>query len=89
MSKQYWNRTYEYQRILEILEDYWLTEADEDVVVVELHFKKADGQTQHKQIVWLNPNIPRKYGTEIKDISAKELLEMELPDPDEIFKDFE
>ena len=43
--------TYEYKRILEILEDYWLSEPEEDRVVVELHFYKGN-EKQHKMIRW-------------------------------------
>ena len=53
--KQYWKDTYEYQRILEILDDYWLSEPDEEKVVVEMRFRKGDGQTQEKYIEWWNP----------------------------------
>lgn len=51
---KYWENEYQYQRILQILEDYWLSEKDEVFVRVDMHFEKADGQTQDKRIVWNN-----------------------------------
>ena len=48
----------QYQRILEILEDYWLTEPEEEVVAVCMYFRKHDGQQQQKCIRWRNPKYP-------------------------------
>ncbi len=45
----------EYERILEILYEYWLSEPDELVVRVRMDFLKADGQCQKKEIWWNNP----------------------------------
>lgn len=53
-----WKESYEYKRIQEILEDYWLSEPEELKVRVRLDFIKANGETQSKCIVWRNPNIP-------------------------------
>ena len=50
-----WKNSIEYQRILEILHDYWLSEPDEKLVTVSMYFEHADGQTQEKQITWRNP----------------------------------
>ena len=55
--KQYWKNEYEYKRVLEILEDYWLTEKDEAYVRIQLDFAHRDGQTQGKCIRWYNPNL--------------------------------
>lgn len=56
-SKKFWKDAHEYQRILEILNDYWLTEKDELRVCVTLEFEHADGSTQEKRITWVNPNF--------------------------------
>lgn len=78
--KYYWNKCYEYQRILEILKDYWLTEKDEFRVRVSMDFIKADGQTQSKDIRWENPNYTSSNheessgSIELKPISASDLL---------------
>ena len=56
--KKHWDKTYQYLRILEILEDYWLNVKDEEYVAVCMYFKKHDGQQQVKQIRWRNPNYP-------------------------------
>lgn len=55
--KKYWKNTYEYRRILEILDDYWLTEPEEKEVSVQMHFVKANGETQDKLITWQNPSM--------------------------------
>lgn len=55
--KRYWQKEYEYKRILEILDDYWLTAKDEARVMCEMHFLKSNGEFQKKQITWVNPNL--------------------------------
>ncbi len=52
--KKWWRDTYEYQRILEILDDYWLSERDEAFVQVNMAFIKENGETQVKHIYWKN-----------------------------------
>ena len=52
---KHWKNTYEYKRILEILDDYWLSEPDEDEVVITMEFYKGK-EWQKKQIRWINPN---------------------------------
>ena len=54
--RRWWKDTGQYKRILEILEDYWVTEKDEFRVRVSMDFIKANGETQTKQITWQNPN---------------------------------
>lgn len=49
--KNYWKNTWQYKRILEILEDYWLTEKEEDYVKVNLYFEKGE-ERQSKTIEW-------------------------------------
>lgn len=46
----------QYQRIIEILEDYWINEPTELKVRVSMDFVKANGETQSKSIVWINPD---------------------------------
>lgn len=46
----------EYQRILEILSDYWLEEPEEEQVEVFMRFKHKDGREQEKIVTWKNPN---------------------------------
>ena len=65
MPKKYWTDSYEYKRIQEILNDYWLTEPEEDKVVVKMEFYKGD-QWQGKQITWNNPNRREKENEEIQ-----------------------
>lgn len=55
-----WSKSYEYQRIIEIMDDYWISQPDEKRVTVCMTFVKADGQTQSKRIIWRNPNIKSK-----------------------------
>lgn len=56
MEKSNWKHSVHYQRILEILEFYWLEEPDELRVRVSMDFLKANGEEQHKIINWINPN---------------------------------
>ena len=51
---------------MEILKDYWITELDEKEVVVDMHFLKANGETQNKYILWRNP----KYMESLTDLST-------------------
>lgn len=52
-----WKNSYEYKRILEILDDYWLSEPEEVSVRIEMHFEHADGLKQDKVIEWHNPSL--------------------------------
>lgn len=54
--RKHWKESYEYRRILEILDFYWLSQPNELKVRVSMDFVKADGQTQRKTLIWLNPN---------------------------------
>lgn len=56
--KKYWKNTVQYRRILEILDDYWLTEPEEDLVRIDMHFEKGD-ETQDKHIIWRRPSQER------------------------------
>lgn len=58
--KRHWEDSSAYKRLLEILDDYWLTVEDEQLVEIEMHFEKADGQTQDKKLTWVNPNMEDK-----------------------------
>lgn len=54
--QQKWRNSIQYQRIIEILEDYWLNEPNELKVRVTMDFIKATGEEQHKCITWINPD---------------------------------
>lgn len=51
------NTPYEYDRILEILDDYWISEPNEYAVSVEMRFVKANGEHQVKRLRWHNLDI--------------------------------
>jgi len=73
-NKMPWKDSSQYKRILEILEDYWLSQPDELAAVVSLDFLHADGQRQSKELVWINPNYqyvgPERIGfVSLADIS--------------------
>lgn len=73
-DEKYWDDTYEYHRVLELLHDYWLTEKDEAFVKINMEFRHADGQEQFKCIRWQNPNIDlKKTKQTIKIPSLKKL----------------
>ncbi len=74
--KKYFKDSYEYKRILEILDDYWLTEPDEKSVEVRMHFEHSDGQQQDKFISWENPKRENdKDAGKLKAFDAKTMLE--------------
>ena len=54
-----WGDTWQYERILQILHDYWLANEDELFVKVKMEFVKANGQTQTKCIKWIHPDARR------------------------------
>ena len=84
MARRYWKNEYEYQRILEILDDYWLTEKDEDKVEVVLRFRHKDGSKQEKVIRWENPNIERP-NKGLRIVSLAEILATNYDDDDHDF----
>ena len=51
-KKSNWKQSREYKRILEILDDYWLSQPEEEKVVIEMYFKHQNGEEQHKTILW-------------------------------------
>lgn len=57
MSGKNWKKCSKYQRLMEILDDYWLSEPDEAYVSIDMEFLKSDGQYQRKHIVWWNPDM--------------------------------
>lgn len=57
MSGKNWKKCSKYQRLMEILDDYWLSKPDEAYVSIDMEFLKSDGQYQQKRIVWWNPNM--------------------------------
>lgn len=50
--KKYWDNTWQYRRIMEVLDDYWLTCEDEKKVVIDMYFENDRGETQTKHITW-------------------------------------
>ena len=74
MIKKVWKNEYEYKRILEILNDYWLTEKDEDTVVVKMYFKHKDGRKQMKHIDWHNFD----YTEPIKRNTLSDILDRKI-----------
>ena len=71
-----WEKSREYQRILELLDDYWLSAPDEKKVVVDMKFYGAGEEFQSKHIVWHNPNLKDDNKENIlKSRSAKDIGE--------------
>ena len=60
INRTNWEQSWQYQRILEILEDYWVNCPDEAFVEVDMYFRKVNGEEQLKEITWQNPNFKRK-----------------------------
>lgn len=73
MNRRLRKSSYEYRRILEILSDYWLTEPDEKLVVVDMYFETVSGETQSKRITWRNPRFPScPSSINARDLTGKE-----------------
>ena len=72
-----WRTSSQYQRIMEILADYWLSEPEEQQVTVCMTFRHADGSTQNKRIVWTNPKYSKQ--TSHKKPTIKKLSEVSRP----------
>lgn len=77
-NKMPWKDSPQYKRILEILEDYWLSQPDELAVVVSLDFLHADGQRQSKELVWINPNY-QYVGPERIGLNLVSVADIKLP----------
>ncbi len=58
--KTNWSQTWQYRRILECLDAYWLSCPDEAYVQIGMYFRKANGEEQIKNIVWKNPDYVNK-----------------------------
>ena len=82
MAKKIWKDEYVYKRLLEILDAYWLEEADEAAVNIMLHFRHKDGQTQDKYLTWRNPNMQGGVNWDISHHvrTARQLQEMSIDD---------
>lgn len=65
---KHWDKTFEYRRILEILNDYWLTEPNEDCVKVKMAFIKG-GEFQTKHIIWRREPDKKKLNIEPVELS--------------------
>lgn len=65
MRANKWEDSPQYQRILEILTDYWTSEPDEAYVEVDMKFVHANGEWQSKTICWFNPDM---YPAEIRRV---------------------
>ena len=72
-----WELSKEYQRIQEILEDYWLTEPDEAEVTICMTFRHSDGSVQNKRIIWKNPKLTKKRARKV--VPIKKLSEIRKP----------
>lgn len=73
-SKRERKNTSEYQRILEILDDYWLSEQDEYSVDVDMHFVHGNGEEQFKHIRWINDQLEPRGKTELTLIPLVDIL---------------
>ena len=66
-TKQKRMKSWQYVRIMELLEDYWLTEPDEESIRVDMYFRHKNGQEQWKSIAWDNRE-GRNHGSDIESI---------------------
>lgn len=77
-----WKNEYEYQRVLQILDDYWVTEPDELKVRITMDFIKSNGHAQSKVITWVNPNYTHKSVSPLTSMTAQEIAELEIDEDD-------
>lgn len=69
--------SYEYQKLMDILEDYWLTEPEEEFVRIEAYFRKSNGEEQGKVIEWGSEEYFKKTPKEHhRLLRAKDILKM-------------
>lgn len=68
-----WRNTQEYKRILDILEDYWITEMYEDYVDVKMVFIKG-GEFQTKRVTW--ERNPSKGKLEIEPVNFADVAKI-------------
>lgn len=68
-----WRNTQEYKRILDILEDYWITEMYEDYVDVKIVFIKG-GEFQTKRVTW--ERNPSKGKLEIEPVNFADVAKI-------------
>lgn len=73
MSKKYWINSWEYRRIMQILEDYWLTEEHEDLVDIRMLFIKGN-EYQTKQIRWIRPDTMSEEPTDLNATNLADLM---------------
>lgn len=87
--QQYWKNSYEYQRILEILRDYWLEEKDELKVRVTMDFMRANEETQRKVIGWFNPNYQKYLPEGIPKLTFVSARDLYIKTPEEFWNEWE
>ncbi len=73
MSKKYWINSWEYRRIMQILEDYWLTEEHEDLVDIRMLFIKGN-EYQTKQIRWIRSDTMSEEPTDLNVTNLADLM---------------
>lgn len=73
MSKKYWTGSWQYKRIMQILEDYWLTEEHEDLVDIRMLFIKGK-EYQTKQIRWIRPDTMPEEPTDLNVTNLADVM---------------
>ena len=73
MSKKYWTDSWQYKRIMQILEDYWLTEEHEDLVDIRMLFIKGE-EYQTKQIRWTRPDVIPEDPTDLNVTNLADVM---------------
>ena len=70
---KYWDKSREYKRIMEILDDYWLTEPNEDYVKIKMAFIKGK-EFQTKHITWRRN--PEKGKLKIEPVNCADAMQI-------------
>lgn len=71
--KRYWQNDPVYKRLLEVIDEYWLKNEDEEEVQIDMVFRHKNGMEQRKHLWWRNPDLPHE-DKPIRAVSAKEAL---------------
>lgn len=70
---KYWDKSREYKRIMEILDDYWITEPNEDYVKIKMAFIKGE-EFQTKHITWRRN--PAKGKSKIEPVNCADAMQI-------------
>ena len=69
-KQYYWRDTWEYQRIIRNLDEYWAKQPEEKYITAVIHFEHENGEHTVKEMIWINP----KYRQDAETIAETRKL---------------